>query len=399
MNYPLALPETLLPTPIGALRVGPARMRRSQRLQLSIVLPTYNEAANIGELIRELTGLLARSSIGEYEIIVVDDNSPDRTWEIARSLPVQGSILRVMRRNRERGLSSAVIRGWQAARGEVLAVMDADLQHDPQVVLALWEQISRGADLALASRHIQSGGVSEWNLFRRALSRAAQLFGLVVLPAVVGRVSDPMSGYFMLRRRCIEGVELKPLGYKVLLEVLARGRVSWIGEVPYVFRERADGRSKANWRIYIAGLYHLLRLRFADLPGNRFVRFALVGLSGAIVDMGVLFLLSDPSMLGWGLTRGKLIAGELAIVNNFSWNDRWTFGDVSAKSTRQARLRRFAKFQLICLAGLILNTLLLNIQFNLLGINRYVANAVAIVCVTLWNFWLNLKMSWRLAPG
>ena len=134
------------------------------------------------------------------------------------------------------------------------------------------------------------------------------------------------------------------------------------------------------------------------LPFNRFVRFALVGLSGVIVDMGLLFLLSDPTTLGWGLTRSKLIAAETAIVNNFLWNDAWTFGDVSAHQRGfKLRLRRFGKFQLICLAGVALNTILLNLQFNLLHMNRYVANAVAIAIVTGWNFWLNLKLSWRIA--
>jgi len=121
-------------------------------------------------------------------------------------------------------------------------------------------------------------------------------------------------------------------------------------------------------------------------------------LSGVVVDMGLLFLLSDPTMLGWGLTRSKLIASEVAIVNNFLWNDAWTFGDLSARQRGRGRwLRRFGKFQLICLAGVVLNATLLNLQFNLLGMNRYVANAVAIAVVTGWNFWLNLKLSWRVA--
>jgi dolichol-phosphate mannosyltransferase len=141
-----------------------------------------------------------------------------------------------------------------------------------------------------------------------------------------------------------------------------------------------------------------LRLRVATLPFNRFMRFAAVGLSGVFVDMGLLFLLSDPTTLGWGLTRSKLIAAEVAIINNFLWNDAWTFRDVSAHHrTVKQRLRRFGSFQLICLAGVALNTLLLNLQFNLLGMNRYVANAIAIAVVTGWNFWLNMKLSWGIA--
>jgi dolichol-phosphate mannosyltransferase len=390
-------PDVALPVRDGTFTVAPLDPSVEPKL-LSVVVPTFNEALNIAELVGRLTQLLDEPFGDRYEIIVVDDDSPDRTWELAQELAAEYPCLRVMRRRTERGLSSAIIRGWQAARGQVLGVIDADLQHPPEITLELYRVAARGADLALASRHLEGGGVSDWSLARRVISRTAQLIGLLILPGVVGRITDPLSGYFMIRRASIEGIELRPIGYKILIEVLARGRFPWIGEVPYVFRERTRGGSKATAKIYLEYLRHLLRLRFASLPLNRFVRFACVGLSGVIVDMGLLFLLSDPSMLGWGLTRSKLIASEMAIVNNFLWNDAWTFADVSAHQRGLAqRLRRFAKFQLICLAGVVLNTTLLNIQFNLLHMNRYVANAVAIAAVTGWNFWLNLKLSWRVA--
>jgi dolichol-phosphate mannosyltransferase len=394
--------SNMVPAPEGPLAVGPllAHGTPAPALALSVVIPTYNEALNIEELVRRLSRALDPALGSDYELIVVDDDSPDRTWELAQRLTLEYSQLQVMRRTKERGLASAVVRGWQASRGAFLCVIDADLQHPPNVVAELYELMKRGADMAVASRHVLGGGVSDWSIPRRIVSRAAQLIGLVVLPGVVGRVSDPMSGYFMIRRSAIEGVELSPLGYKILIEVLARGRFPWIGEVPYVFQERTHGGSKATAGVYLDYLRHLLRLRTSSLPFNRFLRFAVVGLSGVVVDMGLLFLLSDPSMLHWGLTRSKLIAAETAIVNNFLWNDAWTFGDVSAHQRGfKQRLRRFGKFQLICLAGVVLNTILLNLQFNLLHMNRYVANAVAIAAVTGWNFWLNLKLSWRVAEA
>ncbi len=388
----------LLTAPVGPHTVGALDRVAGPTVQLSLVLPTYNESKNIREMVSRLTRILDDALPGDYEIIVVDDNSPDRTWEFAQSLTSEYPQLRVMRRESERGLSTAVIRGWQAARGELLGVIDADLQHPPEVTVGLAREIGRGADIAVASRHVEGGGVSDWSILRRILSRAAQVLGLLILPGVVGKVSDPMSGFFMLRRSAIEGVELNPLGYKILIEVLGRGRFRWIGEVPYVFQERTRGESKVTGRVYVDYFRHLLRLRISTLPISRFVRFGIVGLSGVVVDMGVLFLLSDPSTLGWGLTRSKLIAAELAIINNFIWNDAWTFGDISSHQRGfRHRLQRFAKFQLVCLAGLILNTLLLNLQFNLLGINRYLANAIAIGIVTGWNFWLNFKLSWRAA--
>src|SRR5262249_26032149 len=211
----------------------------------------------------------------------------------------------------------AVIRGWQVARGSVLAVIDADLQHPPEVTAKLFEEMVRGADLAVASRNVEGGGVSNWAMHRRALSRGAQLLGLIILPGVVGRVSDPMSGYFMFRRSSIAGVALNPLGYKILIEVIGRGRIGKVAEVGYVFRERTAGESKVTSQVYIEYLRHLLRLRIDSLPIARFLRFALVGLSGVFVDMGMLYLLSDPGTLGWGLTRSKVLAAGTAMFNNF----------------------------------------------------------------------------------
>ena len=213
---------------------------------LSVVIPTYNEAPNIEELLRRLCEALDSTLPSAYELIVVDDDSPDRTAEIAVAMTQAYPAVRVMSRIGDRGLASAVVRGWQAARGRYLCVIDADLQHPPEIAVDLIKLMERGADIAVASRHVLGGGVSDWSLARRIVSRAAQLIGLVVLPAVVGRVSDPMSGYFMIRRPAIEGVELSPLGYKILVEVLARGNFPWIGEVPYVFRERAHGRHQGH---------------------------------------------------------------------------------------------------------------------------------------------------------
>jgi dolichol-phosphate mannosyltransferase len=385
----------LLPTPSGPFVVPGAAPEGGPAIRLSLVIPTYNEAKNVGVLVSQLQALL-EPILGEaYEIIVVDDDSPDRTWEIALGIAGQNPRVRVIRRQGERGLSTAVIRGWQCARGEILGVMDADLQHPAEINVRLLREIERGATLATASRHVAGGGVSDWNVARRVLSRGAQLIGLLILPGVLGRLSDPMSGYFMFRRQAIAGVTLDPLGYKILIEVVARGEVQWIGEVGYVFRERSEGESKVTWHLYVQYLLHLLKLRWATLPRSRFFKFCVVGGSGVLVDMAVLFLLSDPRMLGLGLTRSKLAAGEIAIFTNFLLNDLWTFGDSARlQPGGGARLRRFLGFNAICSAGLLLNVVILNLLFNFGHMNRYVANGVAILVVTAWNYWLNRKLNW-----
>jgi len=236
----------------------------SQSIYLSLVIPTYKEAANIANLIGQLDNLLNRTIPNQYELIVVDDDSPDSTWKIAESLTKEYPQLRVIRRTTERGLASAVIRGWQQANGEVLGVIDGDLQHPPEVTVQMLEAIKQGSDLVVASRHVAKGGVSEWNLVRRFLSRSAQLLGLMILPEVLSRVSDPLSGYFMISRKAIADVSLNPIGYKILIEVLARGDIRQVSEVGYVFQERFEGESKVTWKQYVEYLQHLLRLRIGS---------------------------------------------------------------------------------------------------------------------------------------
>ncbi|MEH2457270.1 glycosyltransferase [Nostoc sp.] len=401
----------LLTVPTGPLKISelpPNHVSTSgECIHLSLVIPTYKERDNIQNVVSILSQLLDESIPGNYELIVVDDDSPDRTWEIAQSLTPEYPQLRVMRRQEERGLSSAVIRGWQAARGSVLGVIDGDLQHPPEVLMQLLRSVEEGADLAVASRHVEGGGVSSWSVVRRFLSRGAQLLGLVILPGVLGRVSDPMSGYFMVRRSAIANATLNPVGYKILLEVIGRGKVDQVAEVGYVFCERKEGESKVTWKQYIDYIHHLVRLRLStgrvgrlskkvNFPVGRFLRFGLVGFSGVFVDMTLLYLLSDPTTLAWPVTGSKIIAGEIAILNNFLWNDAWTFADVSARQQEwHQRLKRFLKFNAICLGGLVLNVLILNLVLHFLIPNPYIANLIAIAVATIWNFWINLKLSWR----
>jgi dolichol-phosphate mannosyltransferase len=308
-----------------------------------------------------------------------------------------------MRRQGEKGLSTAVIRGWQASQGEILGVIDGDLQHPPETLIKMLDQMKKGADLAVASRHVEGGGVSDWGFMRRVLSRGAQMLGLMILPNVIGRVSDPMSGYFMVRRSAIANYPMNPLGYKILIEVLGRGNIGSVAEVGYVFQERQEGESKVTWRQYVDYILHLLRLRSRGrlteireklrVPLKRFISYGLVGLSGVFVDMSIFYLLGT---LGWGLTSSKIVSSEVAVLNNFLWNDLWTFRDISSRQTGWEKLiKRFLKFNLICLIGIGLNLIILNLLYNYLGINKNLANLIAIAIVTVWNFWFNLKLSWR----
>ncbi len=400
-NSLLSPPQGPLEVPVSSSAAAPPA---AAEVILSLVIPTYQESGNVAKIVAQLTQLLNNFIPDKYELILVDDDSPDLTWQVAQSLTDKYPQLHVMRRQSERGLSSAVIRGWQVARGRVLGVIDADLQHPPEILLKLLSSTLDGADLAVASRHVEGGGVSDWSIVRRLLSRGAQVLGLLVCPAVVGRVSDPMSGYFMVRRSAIAPYRLSPIGYKILLEVIGRGQIKDIAEVGYVFQERESGDSKVTWKQYVEYIGHLVRLRSQGRisrirqkwPIRRFIRYSIVGFSGVIVDMALLYLFYQSA--GLGLVASKVIAAEAAILSNFLGNDAWTFADKARQQPGWGnRFKRLLKFNAICLSGLVLNVLLLQVFFDVFFAQNlpYLANFITILLVAVWNFWLNFKLSWR----
>jgi dolichol-phosphate mannosyltransferase len=206
---------------------------------ISVIVPTYNEAAAITPLVERLATSLAGR---DWELVVVDDGSPDGTADIAERLAPARPV-RVVRRSGKGGLASAVIAGMKEARGDPLVVMDADLSHPPEIVPRLIDAIDAGADLAVGSRYVTGGATMDWPLRRRVVSRVACMMGSVLVP-----VRDATSGFFAVRRRAIDGVRLNAIGFKIGLEVFARARAARIVEVPYTFRDRELGKSKFGSR-------------------------------------------------------------------------------------------------------------------------------------------------------
>jgi dolichol-phosphate mannosyltransferase len=249
----------LSPVPAGELVVGP--LPAQGQVEFSLVVPTRNESHNLAELIGLLTPAIASEVGDSYEIIVVDDDSPDKTWQVAAAMAASDSHVVALRRMDERGLATAVVRGWQAARGKLLGVIDADLQHPPEVTAQLIAAMRAGADLAVASREAEGGGVSDWSLLRLLISRGSRALGKLLLPGVLGLVSDPMTGFFVVRRTAIQDLLLAPCGYKILVEVLVRSRIQSIAEVGYVFRSRQRDQSKASVQVFVDYVHHLFRLR------------------------------------------------------------------------------------------------------------------------------------------
>ena len=206
---------------------------------ISVIVPTYNEADSLPPLVERLGKAMSGHT---WELVVVDDGSPDGTAEVANRLSAQHPVW-VVRRAGKAGLASAVIAGFKESRGDVLVVMDADLSHPPEAVPALVKAIDDGADLAVGSRYVSGGAVKDWPLRRQMVSRVACLMGNVLVP-----VRDATSGFFAVRRTAIDGVHLNAIGFKIGFEVIARAKTKKIIEVPYTFRDRELGASKFGRR-------------------------------------------------------------------------------------------------------------------------------------------------------
>ena len=303
---------------------------------ISIVLPTFDEARSIQETLRRASQALGQS--GEaHELIVVDDSSPDGTAQLAEALA--GEIpVRVLRRPGRQGLATAVVDGWGMAQGEVLGVMDADLQHPPEVLARLASALREpSVDVAIATRSGPGGGSAvEWSWKRRLTSWAARHLAACVLPRTLAEVSDPMSGMFLVRRRAIQGVQLAPAGYKILLEVLGKAHYGAFREVPFVFQARSQGSSKLGLRESWQYLVHLGRLAAATGQLRSWMRYAAVGSSGAAVNVGLLAYLAGRR--GWPVAWVLPAAILLALLSNFFWNWLFTFraslgrGEISSEA-------------------------------------------------------------------
>lgn len=310
-------------------------------VQVSVIIPTYRESENLPILIPRLAATLEGSG-WQHEIIIVDDDSQDGTDSICSHLAEKYSV-RLIKRSGERGLSSAVLRGMDEARGNILVVMDADLSHPPERVPALIDRIHCGeAEFAVGSRYVPGAHTdSRWGLARWLNSKVASL-----LARPLTRLRDPMSGFFALARTGYEDCarSLNPVGYKIGLELIVKGGYTRIEEVPIHFADRLYGKSKLSFHEQLQYLRHLRRLYAYRLGAlAQPTDFVVVGLSGMVVDLSsfcVLFRLLP--------AEGARAAAVFAAMNwNFWLNRRLTF----AGARRRPVMQQYLLFVTSCLLG------------------------------------------------
>ena len=354
---------------------------------LSIVIPTYNEGENITPLVERIHNAV---SDYDYEILFVDDDSKDDTTDTIENLSASYPVRVAVRKN-ERGLASAVVHGILNTTGQKVLVMDADLQHPPEVIPSLVKAAEDGADIVVASRYVEGGGCQEWGLFRKLVSRVSTTIAHIFLPQT-RPVKDPMSGFFMFDRKVVENAKLQPRGYKILLEILMEGKFQNVVEVPFTFVTRDEGESKLNTKQQIEYLRHIYSLMCRKGEMSRFIKFCLVGLSGVGVNMGLLWLLTEYAGLPYLLSA--TISVETSIITNFLLNNFFTFRGRSESGTKPF-FQRLLKFNLVSLIGLGINLGLLSLFTEVFGIYYLVSNIIAIIIVTMWNYLLNTWWTWR----
>jgi len=354
---------------------------------LSLVIPAFRERENITPLVQRIGRALEGV---DYEILIVDDDSRDGTEELVAELSRHYPLRLVIRRDKK-GLASAVVDGFGLADARAIGVMDADLQHPPEILPSLLRALDGGADMAIGSRYVAGGGCEGWGLMRRVISRGAGFLAHLFLPSTRG-IADPMSGYFMLRPQVIEGADLRPTGYKILLEVLVAGRPSRVAEIPFTFVTRTAGESKLRLSQQVDYLRQIASLMRRTGELARFLKYCLVGASGVLVNMGLLWLLTEVGGLFY--LASAAISIETSIITNFTLNDRFTFPDRRARGLAPF-LRRLGKFNLVSLAGLAVNMAVLWTLTSMLGIHYLISNLVGIAAATMWNYAVNFLWTWK----
>lgn len=365
---------------------------------LSVIIPTFNEEENIAAIIGAVNEVFRQSGI-RGEVLVVDDSSKDRTIPIVQEIAGQNGNVRLIVRKDDHGLSQSVVEGFGKARSDILQVIDADFSHPPELIPRFYEAVRDGADIAIGSRYMKGGDIEQWPLKRRVISLGATAFGRVLFP----EVTDPVSGFFAVRREVVAGAPLAPRGYKILMEVLGRGRWHSFVEIPFVFRDREEGTSKLRLDTMVdylrqcAGIARFTVTRRAGPVWDewvKIVRFGLVGFSGIFVNMGLLYALTE--IAGIYYLVSAAIAIELSIVNNFIWNDVWTFK--SAGDLRfERKVQRFASFQAVSVGGLAINMVVLYLLADIAGVYYLVANLAGILIAFAWNYGVNRHYTWMRA--
>ena len=377
------IPPASAPAPLA--RAGKIALRPAP--ELSIIVPTFNERANVPILVERLSRLLVSC---DWEIVFVDDNSPDGTAAAARAIGETDSRVRCIRRVGRRGLAGACLEGMLASQARYVAVMDADLQHDEALLVPMLDNLRGGrADLVVASRYLDGGSATGLSKQR---SRVSRWSNALVRHLLGIELTDPMSGHFMIRRDTFEALApaISSQGFKILLDMLstAGGRLRTI-ELPSAFRERQHGESKLDSKIALDFAALVTAKLTNDAVSARFLMFCLVGLTGIAVHLSILSVLLATA-LSFGAAQALATVG--AIAWNFVLNNLFTYRD--QRLTGWHFLTGLVRFQVICAIGAISNVGIATWIYDYDNV-WWIAGLGGAAIGTVWNFVVSAAFVWR----
>jgi dolichol-phosphate mannosyltransferase len=359
-------------------------------LELAVVIPTFNEAANVPVLVARLDAALKGRA---WEAIFVDDDSPDGTAEAAREIARLDRRVRVIQRIGRRGLSSACVEGMCATAAPAVAVIDGDLQHDESILPGMLDalQADPALDVAIGSRFVEGGGTGEWDRDRVAKSAFATRLSRQVLKA---DLSDPMSGFFMIRTDTVRAIapDLSAIGFKILLDIMTTSsRPLAFREFGYVFRVRTEGESKLDHVVAMEYLIALYDRMFGRYVPVRFAMFSAIGVLGVAVHMAVLSLLYLG--LGTSFLAGQIVAAVAAMTGNFFLNNALTYRDRRLKGWRQLA-DGWVSFCVVCSVGLVANVGVAAFVHGAQNGEWAVSALLGVLVGAVWNYALSSKFVW-----
>jgi dolichol-phosphate mannosyltransferase len=359
-------------------------------MDLSLIIPTFNECENVRVITQRIKAVLDPLAIS-YEIWFIDDskdNTPDILKQLSDSIPQVNYV----HRENARGLGTAVVEGFSKATGQYLIVMDADLQHPPELLPAMLEQLKQGNEVVIPSRFVAGGSDGGLNAFRKLVSWTARVIGQIALKRL-RHISDCTGGYFGINRKVIEKADLDPIGWKILMEVLIKGHYSKVAEVPYEFVDRHAGESKMSLKEQWNYLKHVAKLVWNSPEDRRFYLFCVIGLTGVVVNLlafSLLFYSFKYHPIG-----SSIGSSFTAMLNNFLWNDLVTWRGRGVAGKRH-QLKRFVQFFSVSVVGIGITALTLKL-FLILGWHELLGQFSGIAIATFWNYFANSRWTWALA--
>lgn len=372
-----------------------------KKYDITIIIPTFNEAENIENITGTVSGILEESGING-EILVVDDNSADGTIDIVKRMQEDIPGLGLVVRENDHGLSQSVVEGFEKAQADIIQVIDADFSHPPELIPEFFRSIKEdNFDVVIGSRYMKGGDIENWPVKRRIISLGATAFGRILFP----EITDPVSGFFAIKKEVVSGAEMKPRGYKILMEVLGKGSWGRAKEIPFTFKDREEGESKLKLSTMADYLMQCIDIGIYALKNHntnvwqewkKIFKFGLVGASGIIVNTGILYGLTE--YLGVYYMISSVFAIEAAIITNFILNDTWTF-DGAKTSHLENRWKRFLSFEFVSVCGVVINLAVLFALTEFAGIYYIVSNIAGIFIAFIWNFLVNRHITWKKKTG